>query len=46
MFGVEGGREIQEEGDIYVLMANHIDVWQKPTQHCKKLSFSFKKADI
>ena len=28
-----GGREAQEEGDIYILMAD--SCWQKPTQHSK-----------
>ena len=41
---MEGRREVQEGGDICVLMANHIDVWQKPTQHCKIIIVQFLKS--
>ena len=30
--GVGGGREVQEEGNLWLI---HVDVWQKPTQYCK-----------
>ena len=32
------GRNVQEGGDIYIythLWLINVDVWQKPTQHCK-----------
>ena len=32
--GVGHGREVQEGGDIGILV---IVVWQKPTQHCKAI---------
>ena len=40
--GKEGGREVQEGGDIY-LWLTHVDVEQKPTQFCKANYRSFKK---
>ena len=40
---MEGRREVQQGGDICVFMANHIDVWQKPTQHCKIIIVQFSK---
>ena len=35
--GVEGGREVQEGGDIGIPMVIHVDVGQKATQHCKAI---------
>ena len=32
-----GGREVQKGGNIYVPMVVHMDIWQKPTQHCKAI---------
>ena len=32
--GVGGGRKAQGAGDICIPMADHVDVWQKPTQNC------------
>ena len=37
--GVGGGREVQEEGDICVPIA---DSWQKPTQYCKAIVLQLK----
>ena len=40
---VEGGREVQEERTcIYLWLLIHVDVWQKPTQHCKEIIFQLK----
>ena len=40
--GEEGGRRIQE-GRVYVyLWLIHVDVWQKPTQHCKAIILQLK----
>ena len=41
--GVGGGREVQDRGDMYISRLNHIDVWQKLTQHCKAIIFQFKR---
>ena len=38
--GVGGGKEMQEEGDMCMLML--INVWQKPTQHCKAIILQLK----
>ena len=35
--GVEGGREVQEEGTYVYLWLIHGDVWQKPTRCCKAI---------
>ena len=35
--GVGGGREVQGGGTSVSLWLIHVDVWQKPTQHCKAL---------
>ena len=32
--GVVGGKASPEGGDILLI---HVDVWQKPTQHCKAI---------
>ena len=38
-----GGRETQDRGVIYVYVwLNHIDVRQKPTQHCKAIILQLK----
>ena len=34
-------REAQKGGDICIPMA-HVDVWQKPTEHCKAITFQLK----
>ena len=39
---VGGGREVQKGGDIYNLWLIHVDVWQKPTQHCKAIILQLK----
>ena len=39
---VEGGMEVQEGGDMYNLWLIHVDVWQKPTQHCKAIILQLK----
>jgi len=31
----EGGERLRREGKFLCLWLNHIDVWQKPSQHCK-----------
>ena len=31
--GVEGGREVQEGGDMCIPMSDHFVKWQKPTQY-------------
>jgi len=37
------GREVQEEGSIYIyLWLTHVDEWQKPTQHCKAIILQLK----
>ena len=40
---MEGKKEVQEGGDIVYLWLIHIDVWQKPTQHCKAIILQLKK---
>lgn len=35
--GVKGGREVQEEEDICILMLINVVMWQKPTKHCKAI---------
>ena len=40
--GVGDGREVQEGGTYVYLGLIHIDVWQKPTQHCKAIILQFK----
>ena len=40
--GVGGGREAQEGGDICMPVADHVDVWQKPTQYCKAIILQLK----
>ena len=32
-----GGREVQEEEDICILMLINVVMWQKPTKHCKAI---------
>ena len=39
---VEGGMEVQEGRDMYNLWLIHVDVWQKPTQHCKAIILQLK----
>ena len=33
--GVGGGKEVKREGTYVYLWLIHVEVWQKPTQHCK-----------
>ena len=40
--GVGGGRELQEGGDLCILWLIHVDVRQKPTQHCKAIILQLK----
>ena len=40
--GVGGGREIQEERDYVHLWLIHVDIRQKPTQHCKTIILQLK----
>ena len=40
--GMGGGKGVQDGGNICVSMAIHIDVWQKPTQHCKAIILQLK----
>ena len=35
--GVGDGREGPEGRDVFLLMADCVDVWQKPTQYCKSI---------
>ena len=35
--GVGGGKEVQEEGTYIHLWLTHVDMWQKPAQHCKAI---------
>ena len=39
--GVEGGKEVQEGGNIP--RAIYVDRWQKPTQYCKSIMLQLKK---
>ena len=43
--GEEGGK-VQDGGDKYILWLMHIDVWQKPTQHCKVIILQLKMNTI
>jgi len=38
---VGGGREVPEEGDIYLWLI-HVDIQQKSTQYCKSIIFQLK----
>ena len=38
--GVGGESEAQEGGDLRISMADHVDVWQRPTQYCEQLPFN------
>ena len=45
--GMGGGREVQQGGDlcipcVYTLWLIHVDVWQKPTQHCEAVILQLK----
>ena len=40
--GVEGGREVQREATYIYLWLIHVDIWQKPTQHCKAIILHLK----
>ena len=40
--GEEGGKEVQGGGSYVFLWLIHVDVWQKPTQHCKAVIFQLK----
>ena len=40
--GVGGWREVQEGRNICIPMADSVDVWQKPTQHCKAIILQLK----
>ena len=37
-----GWEEVHEGGDIWIPMAIHVDVWQKPTQYCKVIILQLK----
>jgi len=39
---VEGGREVQEGGDMYIPMSDHFVKWQKPTQYFKAIILQLK----
>ena len=32
-----GGREVQQRGKYAYLRLIHVDVWQKPTEHCNAI---------
>ena len=40
--GVGDGREVQEERDYVHLWLIHVDIRQKPTQHCKTIILQLK----
>ena len=42
MEGWDGGREVLEGGEIYILTADLHTVQQKPTQHCKVIILQLK----
>ena len=37
-----GGKELQEGGTDVYLRLIHVDVWQKPAQHCKAIILQLK----
>ena len=39
---VGGRREVQEGGTYVHLLLIHVEVWQKPMQHCKAILFQLK----
>ena len=42
-WGGEGhGREFQNGGTHVYLWPIHVDIWQKPSQHCKVIIFQLK----
>ena len=40
--GVGGGKEVQEGRTLIYLWLIHIDIWKKPTQHCKAITLQLK----
>ena len=40
--GVGGEREVEREGTYVYLWLIHVDVWQKPSQHCKAITLQLK----
>ena len=43
---VRAGREVQEEGDIHLLLADCLVVQREPTQHCKAIILQWKKKNL
>ena len=43
---VGSGKEVQEGGDPCIPMADHVDVRQKPAQHCKAIILQLKISKI
>ena len=37
-----GGSEVQEGGDLSILMLIHVDVWQKPTKYYEVIILQLK----
>ena len=40
--GWQVGRRFKREGTCVYLWLIHVDVWQKPTQHCNPIIFPIK----
>ena len=40
--GVGDGRDLPEGEDMFLPMTNHVDVGQKPVQHCKAIILQLK----
>ena len=40
--GMGGGREVQQRGKYAYPWLIHVDVWQKPTLHCKAIILQLK----
>ena len=38
----ERKERLKREGTFFCLWLNHVDIWQKPTQHCKASILQFK----
>ena len=38
--GVGGESKAQKGGDIGISMADHVDVWQRPTQYCGAITLN------
>ena len=43
---MRGGKGVQDGGNTCIPMAILVDIWQKPTQHCKAIILQLKKVNF